>query len=192
MVIVIWHMTDKAMMERKTRHEVQELLVAEYETDGSKEFITAKIRTLVSWQNQRNGTSFEKLEFDEALQEAFLCSVARGDFDELEVEGFLTRKIYRNASGQTKTRSSSTPVRCIKRKFLRICKTMAAIWKHSLFQVLVNQDCKDLARRINIINRRYINSLILFTGQRWKDIWFHTRRGVKMWQSYDIDATFGF
>ncbi len=28
------HTTDKAMMERKTRHEVQELLVAEYETDG--------------------------------------------------------------------------------------------------------------------------------------------------------------
>ncbi len=32
-----------AMMERKTRYEVQELLVAEYETDGSMKFITMKI-----------------------------------------------------------------------------------------------------------------------------------------------------
>ncbi len=34
------HTTDKVMMERKTRYEVQELLVAEYETDGSMKFIT--------------------------------------------------------------------------------------------------------------------------------------------------------
>ncbi len=33
-------MTDKAMMERETRYEVQELLVVEYDTDGSIEFIT--------------------------------------------------------------------------------------------------------------------------------------------------------
>ncbi len=29
-------------MERKTRYEVQELLVAEYETDGSMKFITGE------------------------------------------------------------------------------------------------------------------------------------------------------
>ncbi len=32
----------KAMMERKTRYEVQKLLVAEYETDGSMKFITGE------------------------------------------------------------------------------------------------------------------------------------------------------
>ncbi len=39
----------------------------------------------------------EKLEFDEALQEAFIQFVL-GRFLMKEVEGFLTRKIYRNAS----------------------------------------------------------------------------------------------
>ncbi len=37
------HTTDKAMMERKTRYEVQALFVAEYETDGSMKFINMKI-----------------------------------------------------------------------------------------------------------------------------------------------------
>ncbi len=36
------------MMERKTRYEVQELLVAEYETDGSMKFITGEDLNLVS------------------------------------------------------------------------------------------------------------------------------------------------
>ncbi len=42
-VIVIWHIRQtRAMMERKTRYEVQELLVAEHETDGSTKFITGE------------------------------------------------------------------------------------------------------------------------------------------------------
>ncbi len=36
------HTTDKAMMERKTRHEVQESFVVEHDTDGSIEFITGE------------------------------------------------------------------------------------------------------------------------------------------------------
>ncbi len=35
------HTTDKAMMKER-RYEVQELLVAEYETDGSMKFITGE------------------------------------------------------------------------------------------------------------------------------------------------------
>ncbi len=53
-VIVIWHTTDEAMMERKTRYEVQELFVVEYDTDGSIEFITWAVRNLV--QNKIKGT----------------------------------------------------------------------------------------------------------------------------------------
>ncbi len=36
------HTTDKAMMERKTRYEVQELFVAEYNGDGGMKFITGE------------------------------------------------------------------------------------------------------------------------------------------------------
>ncbi len=32
------HTTDKAMIKEKTRYEVQELLVAEYETDGKENY----------------------------------------------------------------------------------------------------------------------------------------------------------
>ncbi len=76
---------------RKTRYEVQELLVAEYETDGSMKFITGEDLELVSWQNQRNGTS--KLEFDEALQKHLQST---GDFDELSRR--IQERFTRNAS----------------------------------------------------------------------------------------------
>ncbi len=42
------HTTDKANDGKKDTYEVQELLVAEYETDGSMKFITDRFRTLVS------------------------------------------------------------------------------------------------------------------------------------------------
>ncbi len=57
------------MMERKTRYEVQELLVAEYETDGK--FITD--RTNVTKSKERY---VPRMEFDEALQEAFFTKVS--------------------------------------------------------------------------------------------------------------------
>ncbi len=69
----------------------------------------------------------EKLEFNEALQEAFTKFVQE-ILMELEVEGFhekdlqeCKRQNYHAESGLT------IPVRCIKRKFLRICKQWAAI-----------------------------------------------------------------
>ena len=65
------HTTDKAMMERKTRYEVQELLVAEYETDGSMKFITGEDLELWYRDKIKGTVRPEKLEFDEALQEAF-------------------------------------------------------------------------------------------------------------------------
>ncbi len=53
---------------------------------------------------------------------------------------------------------------------------------------------KKTARRINIINlQEYQFNLYCSNGKRWKDIWFHWFRSIKMWQSDDIDATsFGF
>ena len=73
------HTTDKAMMERKTRYEVQELLVAEYETDGSMKFITGEALELWYRDKIKGTVRPEKLEFDEALQEAFY-KVRTGDF----------------------------------------------------------------------------------------------------------------
>ncbi len=52
-------MTDKAMMERKTRYEVAKNCCYEYETDGSMKFITGEDLELWYRQSQRNGTSRE-------------------------------------------------------------------------------------------------------------------------------------
>ncbi len=68
------------MMERKTRYEVQELLVAEYEIDGSMKFITGE--DLELWYRDKiKGTVIrpEKLNLVKLLQEAFYSSY-RGDF----------------------------------------------------------------------------------------------------------------
>ncbi len=97
---MLFDIRQTTMMERKTRYEVQELLVAEYETDGSMKFITGEDLELWYRDKIKGTVRPEKLEFDEALQEAFLQSSYRGDFDELEVGRISTRKIYRNASGQ--------------------------------------------------------------------------------------------
>ncbi len=51
------------MMERKTRYEVQELFVVEYDTDGSMEFITGAVR--IGTEIKIKGTvKPEKLEFN--------------------------------------------------------------------------------------------------------------------------------
>ena len=86
------HTTDKAMMERKTRYEVQELLVAEYGTDGSIEFLNGE-QLEIWYRDKIKGTVRpEKLEFDEALQEAFY-KIRTGElFDELEVESYLRER----------------------------------------------------------------------------------------------------
>ncbi len=53
--------------------------------------LLAKIWTLVSWQKSKELVRPEKLEFDEALQEAFY-KVRTGEIDELEVEGLLRER----------------------------------------------------------------------------------------------------
>ncbi len=63
-------------MERKTKDTVQELLVAEYETDGGRGITGEDLELWYREENQRNGTS--QAEFDEALQEAFYKVHYRG------------------------------------------------------------------------------------------------------------------
>ncbi len=79
---------------RKTRYEVQELLVAEYETDGMK-FITGEDLELGIRQKIKGTVRPEKLEFDEGYKKHFTKFAQGRFFDELEVEGFAWRKIYR-------------------------------------------------------------------------------------------------
>ncbi len=87
-VIVILTTYDRqGTMERKTRYEVQELLVAEYETDGSMKFITAQNFGIVTKLKERYVL---KLEFDEGYKKHFTKFVQ--EFDELEVEGFLRER----------------------------------------------------------------------------------------------------
>ncbi len=84
------------------------------------------------------------------------------------------------------------------RKFLRICKTMAWIWKHSLFQVhqvLVNQDLQRFGRRINIkLTARVSIQFILLNGKDGTyDFIDSGYRAQDVTIFDDIDATsFGF
>ncbi len=122
------------MMERKTRYEVQELLVAEYETDGSMNLLLAKVWTL---SDKIKGTVRpEKLEFDEALQ-ATLQSSYRGEYfwwvrsRRISYEKDLQKcKLTELVIKQEVHWQFSSDV---SKEALRICKTMAAIWKHSLY-----------------------------------------------------------
>ncbi len=62
-------------MEERSKIQYQELLVAKYET-GSVKFITGE--DLELWYRDKiKGTVHRKLEFDEALQEAFTKFVQR-------------------------------------------------------------------------------------------------------------------
>ncbi len=87
-VIVIYHhTTDKAMMERKDKIRRQELLVAEYETDGSMKFITGEDE--LWYRDKIKGTVRPReMEFDEVLlKKHFYKTFVQGEiFDELEVE----------------------------------------------------------------------------------------------------------
>ncbi len=110
-----------------------------------------------------------KLEFDEALQEAFTKFV-QGDFWWVRVEGFL-RKIYKcKRQVVIKNKIRDIPRQMYQKEVLRICKTMA--WWETFF-ISGSSRCgkskilKDLARRINIINGKSINSI--YTAPTVKD-----------------------
>ncbi len=80
-------------MERKTRYEVQELLVAEYETDGSMKFITGEDLELWYRDKIKGTVRPEKLNLMKRYKK-HLQSSYRGEFDELEVRRIsFTRKI---------------------------------------------------------------------------------------------------
>lgn len=168
------HTTDKAMMERKTRYEVQELLVAEYETDGSMKFITGEDLELWYRDKIKGTIRPEKLEFDEALQEAFF-KVRTGEiFDELEVEAFLRERF---------TEMQATELVIKNKKFIDNSRQM---YQKEVFEDMQNNGrnlktffisgssglgksrfAKDLARRININNGKSINSI--YTAPTAKD-----------------------
>lgn len=168
------HTTDKAMMERKTRYEVQELLVAEYGTDGSIEFLNGE-QLEIWYRDKIKGTIRpEKLEFDEALQEAFF-KVRTGEiFDELEVEAFLRERF---------TEMQATELVIKNKKFIDNSRQM---YQKEVFEDMQNNGrnlktffisgssglgksrfAKDLARRININNGKSINSI--YTAPTAKD-----------------------
>ena len=168
------HTTDKAMMERKTRYEVQELLVAEYETDGSMKFITGEDLELWYRDKIKGTVRPEKLEFDEALQEAFY-KVRTGEiFDELEVEAFLRERF---------TEMQATELVIKNKKFIDNSRQM---YQKEVFEDMQNNGrnlktffisgssglgksrfAKDLARRINLLNGKSINSI--YTAPTAKD-----------------------
>ncbi len=68
------------------------MLVAEYETDGSMKFITGEDLWNLAYRDKISERYVPRNWIYEALQEALQSSSYRGDFDELEVEGFLRER----------------------------------------------------------------------------------------------------
>lgn len=168
------HTTDKAMMERKTRYEVQELLVAEYGTDGSIEWKTGE--DLEIWyRNKIKGTvKPEKLEFNEALQEAYF-KIRHGElFDELEVEEFLQERFTEMQATElvVKNKKAIIDARDMYQKTIfgemqekgRNLKTFYISGPSGMGK---SRFAKDLARRININNGKSKNSI--YTAPTAKD-----------------------
>lgn len=168
------HTTDKAMMERKTRYEVQELLVAEYGTDGSIEWKTGE--DLEIWyRNKIKGTvKPEKLEFNEALQEAYF-KIRHGElFDELEVEEFLQERFTEMQATElvVKNKKAIIDARDMYQKTIfgemqekgRNLKTFYISGPSGIGK---SRFAKDLARRININNGKSKNSI--YTAPTAKD-----------------------
>lgn len=168
------HTTDKAMMERKTRYEVQELIVAEYETDGSMKFITGEELELWYRDKIKGTVRPEKLEFDEALQETFY-KVRQGElFGELEVEEFLRERF---------TEMQATELVIKNKKFFDGARqlyqqevfdemqsngrNLKTFYISGLSGVGKSKFAKDLARRININNGKSPN--FVYTAPTAKD-----------------------
>ncbi len=105
-----WHF--KAMMERKTRClKYKNCLLQNMKQMAVWILIW---RWMVSWQNQRNGTSWEIIWW--SVTRSILQSSLGEDFYELEVEGFLREDLWNETELVIKTRSSLIPVR-YQRKF---------------------------------------------------------------------------
>jgi adenylate kinase family enzyme len=168
------HTTDKAMMERKTRYEVQELIVAEYETDGSMKWITGEELELWYRDKIKGTVRPEKLEFDEALQETFY-KVRQGElFGELEVEEFLRERF---------TEMQATELVIKNKKFFDGARqlyqqevfdemqsngrNLKTFYISGLSGVGKSKFAKDLARRININNGKSPN--FVYTAPTAKD-----------------------
>lgn len=168
------HTTDKAMMERKTRYEVQELLVAEYGTDGSIEFLNGE-QLEIWYRDKIKGTVRpEKLEFDEALQEAFY-KIRTGElFDELEVESYLRERFSDMQATELviKNKKFFDGARQMYQKEVfeemqSKGRNLKTFYISGLSGVGKSKFAKDLARRININNGKSPN--FVYTAPTAKD-----------------------
>ncbi len=136
-VIVIWHIRQLRQQWWK-EDKIQSTKIAclqniwnrwQYEI-----YCWRRFRTLVSCDKIKETVRPRKLEFDEALQE-HLQKFITGDFWWVRSRRISKEKIpkYKRQGNRQKQSSLTNSVRCIKRKFWDMHKTMAAIWKHSLF-----------------------------------------------------------
>ncbi len=172
-----------------------------HETDIVWNLLLWRFRTLVSWQNQRNYTSWE-IEFDEALQEAFYKVRTGRFFDELEVEGFLRERFNRNCKRQNSAIKNKKFIdnscQMYQKEVFEICKQWPQfenILISLCLSVLVNQDLQRFGKK---------NWIIINLAREWINLYYPTAKDGKtydfidsyirhkMWHP-DIDATsFGF
>ncbi len=98
-VIVIWHIRQtRQWWKEKTRYEVQELLVAEYETDGKKEiYYQEDLELLVSGIKRKERYVPRNWNLMKRYKK-HLPKFVQGDFWWVRSRRISTRKIYRNAS----------------------------------------------------------------------------------------------
>ncbi len=118
----------KAMMERKRRYEVQELLKLQNMNRWQYEiYYWRRFRTLVSWEI-KGTVRPEKLEFDEVTR-SILQKFVQGDFWVRSRSDFSTKAFteMRTELVIKNKKFMDNSVRCIKRKFLRYAKTMAVL-----------------------------------------------------------------
>ncbi len=147
------------------------MLVAEYETDGSKEiYYWRRFRTLVS--DKIKGTAMSREIGIWWSVTRSIYKVRTGEiFDELEVEGFLRERFTEMQATELVIKNSSLTLPSDQKEVFEDMQTMAAIWKHFYFrvhQVLVNQDLKIWQEELTSLTARVyqFNSILL---QRQKD-----------------------
>lgn len=168
------HTTDKAMMERKTRYEVKELIVAEYGTDGKIEWITGEQLELWYRDKIKGTVKPEKIKFDEALQEAFY-KIRTGEYsDEMEVEAFLIEQFNEMQATELviKNKKFIDSARQMYQKNVfnemqEHGRNLKTFYISGLSGVGKSRFAKDLAKRINLSNSKSINSI--YTAPTAKD-----------------------
>ncbi len=109
-------MTDKTMMERKRKYK-NCLLQNMKQMAVWNSYYWRRFRTLVSWQNQSGTVRPEK--WNLMCYKKHFTKFVQGDFDELEVEGFLRERFTMQATELAikNKKFIDNSVRCIKRKF---------------------------------------------------------------------------